>query len=136
MAERLEFQVAAVVNGLPLVSSSFRATGSGLLQVRETVPAALGAEDPGGPADGVLTISWPVDVSAAKGLLLMAQGADLELETDAEETLSLVDGVPIVWTTDSVEAAPLTLDVATVTATNEALVPVSLTLVAIVDATP
>ena len=104
--------------------------GSSEINIEETVPAD--STD--------LQINAAIDYSALKSLYICATGGDLTLETNSgdtpDDTLTLSDGVPLVWYTGCGHANPFSADVAKFYATEGASVEVTLAIRALMDATP
>ena len=105
-------------------------TGTSEINIEETV--AADSTD--------LQINGAIDYSAMTALYICAAGGDLTLETNSasepDDTLSLTDGVPLIWYTGCGHANPFSADVTAFFATEGASVEVTLVIRALVDATP
>lgn len=90
-----------------------------------------------GQTDDEITVT--LDVSATKSFYIVSDQA-VTVETNdgssADNTLSLVAGVPYVWTTDSYDSFLLDTDVTSIFVTNASGSTANIELRAIVDATP
>lgn len=84
-------------------------------------------------------ITVTLDVSAVKAFYLVSD-QDVTLETNsgsaADNTLSLVAGVPYVWTTDSYDSFLLDTDVTSIFITNASGATATIDMLALLDATP
>lgn len=92
-------------------------------------------------ATNQLLAGGQIDLSQLTSLFIVADGGALLLESNddaaPDDALSLVDGVPVQWFSDSPDACPITADVADWRVTNASGAAVLLTIIAgHGDATP
>ncbi len=84
-------------------------------------------------------IAMTLDVSQVVSIWVMATGGDLTLKTNSsstpDDTLTLTDGVPHLWSNDDVEAVFLTADVTALYATNASGSTVALSVEVLLDPT-
>lgn len=88
-----------------------------------------------------LQVTWEADVSEMKSLLMLASGGNITVETNSgstpTDTISLTDGVPVLWVSGNNVANPLTADVTTdIYVTNSSGSDVTLTILSATDPTP
>jgi hypothetical protein len=105
-------------------------TGSGRISINETVADSV--------TDGLIVVPT-IDVSAVKSFILLSD-QDVLIETNsgsaADDSISLLAGVPYVWNTDSYDAFLLTVDVTALYVTNASGAAALIRMEALVDATP
>lgn len=82
-------------------------------------------------------VNIAVDVSEIESLCIVSNAA-MTIKTNSsgapDDTITLVANVPVIWTTDSLEACPLTVDVTKIYCTQAALA--TLKIRVLTDATP
>lgn len=86
-----------------------------------------------------MLVNFALDVSQIESIFILSD-QDLTLETNSgaapDDTLSLLAGVPLVWTNDSYYANLLTTDITALYATNASGAAARLRIEAVHDATP
>jgi hypothetical protein len=119
----------AIDAGAGAISKSKQYTGSGRVSINETIANAV--------TDGPINVA--IDVSAVKSFLLVSD-KDVLIQTNdgttPDDEISLLAGVPYIWTVDSYDAFLLTVDVTEILVTNASGDTATIQLEALVDATP
>lgn len=118
----------SVAGGKPVTKENDY-SGSGQLSIDETIAEST--------TDGLVVMS--LDVSQIKSVYIVST-VDMLLETNSgstpDDTISLVAGVPYVWTTDSYDSNLLATDITAIYLTNTSGGSGNFTLECVYDATP
>lgn len=124
------------------VAQSIRVGGQDVAQNNAYSADSQTSVDVAIPIEADVLVNFALDVSQIKALFILSD-QDLTIETNnagpdpaPDDTISLVAGVPLVWTHDSYYANLLTTDITALYVTNASAAAARLRIEALHDATP